>query len=74
MLNAIIITLIYEKAAQFNPLIRETDYYVQVSNPLKKNGKNQVGAYTYMTDGFDKDGVGHTVTFNGMKKLKKELI
>ncbi|MGS5801008.1 hypothetical protein ACVENB_04995 [Staphylococcus aureus] len=27
-----------------------------------------------MTDGFDKDGVGHTVTFNGMKKLKKELI
>ncbi|MDW4040652.1 YxeA family protein [Staphylococcus saprophyticus] len=59
------------EAAQFNPLIRETDYYVQVSDPLKKNGKNQVGAYTYMTDGFDKDGVGHTVTFNGMKKLKK---
>lgn len=57
--------------AQFNPLIRENDYYVQVSDPLKKNGKNQIGEYTYMTDGFDKDGVGHTVTFNGMKKLKK---
>lgn len=57
--------------AQLNPLIRPVDYYVQVNDPVKKNKKNEVGKYTYKIDGYNDKGEKQTITFDGLKKLKK---
>lgn len=58
--------------AQLNPLIRPVDYYVKVNDPVTKNKKREVGQYTYKADGYNSKGEKRTITYNGMKKLKKD--